>query len=153
MTKSKLIRLFEGLEQDTVLYRLYDHYMKQYMQYKAIVEKTGERFFIEEFKCGTITVKMILDKLKQDGVSINDSIDFEDVSSLLNVSYRDIYDDFKNIAKKKEYFAVDVPESGELRSKYYILHKSEIQEYHKNLYRMHGMLANEYAKTYTNIFY
>jgi hypothetical protein len=50
-------------------------------------------------------------------------------------------------AKKKEYFAVDVTESDELRAKYYILHKSEIQEYNKNLYRMYGMLANEYAKT------
>ena len=143
MTKSKLIRLLEGLDPTTVLYRLYDIEKLRYKQYESIVNKANERHFIEEVICGEITLQMVLDQLKHEDVKVNDYIRYENTNNRF-ATFREIYEDFKHIANKKEPIAIKIQESLDKKNAFYEEHKNEIDKYYEDMRKMWGMMANTY---------
>ena len=130
MTKSKLLKLFKELNSNIVIVKYYDYMRMDLERAKDIVNKVNRPFLDDRsfFVCGEYTIADIINDYQTDK-NPNDYI-FD------GLTFRDVYDNIKEIKKKPLYVKKYIEESAEELYQYKKNHKEELDNYHSSIRRV-----------------
>lgn len=138
MTKSKLLKLFKELNSNIVILTYYDYMRMDLERAKDIVNKVN-RPFLDDcsfFVCGEYTIADIINDYQTDK-NPNDYI-FD------GLTFRDVYDNIKEIKKKPLYVKKYIEESANEYYRYLLIHQKELDKYHNEMRSVLKMYLNSY---------
>ena len=151
MTKSKLLKKLKELNPETTIINMYDYVKMDLARYRNIVENTNflcydKSFFIHK----KYQIKDLINDL-QSAEGVNSKVFSENeityISGWNNVTFRDIYDNIKEISKRPMFFPIFVNESADTCHRYYITHRDKIEAKKS----MNERCLRNILNTYTNI--
>lgn len=147
MTKTKLLRLFRAMEQDDVIFKLYDEMLMQLELTKHWLEPSADgRRYIEEhmhdYVLYNYTVADLVRSL-EGAETINDRVFTGNISKKNKATYaytfRDVYQHINKLKASPEYIGKIIKESADKHDEFMKENEQRIEERHREITRLLGM--------------